>query len=239
MSLISTPTLGLIKVSKYYGIAEVCERTLPIASWEAQAEHTGRWQGSVRFGKGAMDLSEAIRGRRAVREYTQAAIDAEMIRHLISAAVQAPSAVNGQPWTFTVVRDQDILNRISRDAKSHMLATMPAGPHADHFASMLSDANFHIFYHAPVLILISALAQGPWIIEDRALAAENLMLAAFAAGLGTCWIGFAQSFLNTSEGKKTLGLPAAWVPVAPIIVGHPKIVPPPVPRREPQIRWVG
>jgi nitroreductase len=90
-----------------------------------------------------------------------------------------------------------------------------------------------------VLILISAVAQGPWIVEDCALAAQNLMLAAHAVGLGTCWIGFAQSFLNTADGKKALDLPAACVPVAPIIVGHPKAAPRPAPRKEPVIRWVG
>ncbi len=186
-----------------------------------------------------MELNDAIMGRRAVREYTDAAIDDHTIRRMIDAAVQAPSAVNGQPWTFTVVRDQRLLDRISRDAKAHMLATMAAGPHADHFHSMLSDPTFQIFYHAPALILISAIAQGPWILEDCALAAENLMLAAFAAGLGTCWIGFAQSFLITPDGKAALNLPAACVPVAPIILGHPKVVPPPVPRKEPEIHWIG
>ena len=100
-------------------------------------------------------------------------------------------------------------------------------------------SNFHIFYHAPTLILISASAQGPWIVEDCALAAENLMLAAFAVGLGTCWIGFAQGFLNTPAGKNELGLPIACVPVAPIIIGHPKAAPPPVPRKTPTVHSVG
>jgi len=186
-----------------------------------------------------MDLNEAISGRRSVREYTAEAVDERTIHRLIDVAVHAPNAVNQQPWTFTVVRDQSVLDRISRDAKSHMLANMPAGAPSDHFRPRLNDPNFHIFYHAPVLILISAAAPGPWIVEDCALAAENLMLAAYAARLGTCWIGFAQGFLNTSDGKKALGLPAPWVPVAPIIVGHPKAAPPPVPRKEPEIRWVG
>jgi nitroreductase len=186
-----------------------------------------------------MDLHAAIMGRRAVRDYTAQAVDEPTINRLIDAAVNAPSAVNQQPWTFTVVRDQTVLERISRDAKSHMIATMAGNPHADHFRVRLSDPNFHIFYHAPVLVLISAIAEGPWIVEDCALAAENLMLTAYAAGLGTNWIGFAQGFLNTPEGKKALGLPAACVPVAPIIVGHPKAAPPPVPRNAPRVRWVG
>ena len=186
-----------------------------------------------------MDIHEAIAGRRAVRAYSAEAVDERTIRGLIDAAVHAPSAVNQQPWAFTVVRDQGVLDRVSRDAKAHMLATMPASPHSDHFRTLLGDPAFHIFYHAPVLILISATAPGPWNVEDCALAAENLMLAAYAAGLGSCWIGFAQGFLGTAEGKAALGLPAAWVPVAPIIVGRAKAAPPPVPRKLPEIRWVG
>ncbi len=186
-----------------------------------------------------MDLDAAIRGRRAVREYTTEAIDERTIRRLIDAAVQAPSAVNQQPWTFTVVRDQAVLDRVSSASKAHMLATIPEGLRSEHILSRLEDPAFNIFYHAPVLIVISAVAQGPWIVEDCALAAENLMLAAYGSGLGTCWIGFAQGFLNTPEGKKMLGFPDAWVCVAPIIVGHPKAAAPSVARKVPEVRWVG
>jgi nitroreductase len=186
-----------------------------------------------------MDINEAISGRRSTRDYTGQAVDEETVRRLIDAAVHAPSASNGQPWTFTVVRDQGLLDRISDAAKSHMLATLPAGPGSDRYRTMLGDASFQIFYHAPVMILISGIVQRPWVVEDCALAAENLMLAAYGVGLGTCWIGFAQGFLNTSEGKNALSLPATWVPVAPIIVGHPKIEIAPVYRKEPEIRWIG
>jgi nitroreductase len=64
------------------------------------------------------------------------------------------------------------------------------------------------------------------------------MLAAHANGLGTCWIGFAQSFLNSPDGKKTLDLPSSWVTVAPIIVGYPKAAVPAVPRKAPTVKWV-
>lgn len=185
-----------------------------------------------------MNLEEAIYGRRSVREYDAQSVDEQAIRRLIDVAVRAPNAVNQQPWTFTVVRDQNRLDRISQSAKAHMLKTMGDSPNAAHFRPRLSDPSFQIFYHAPVLILISATAQGPWIVEDCALAAENLMLAAFAAGLGTCWIGFAQGFLNSPEGKSMLNIPSAHVPIAPIIVGHPKGKPETVPRRGPEMRWV-
>lgn len=186
-----------------------------------------------------MDLIKAIAGRRAVRDYTAEAVSETTIRALIDAAVRAPNALNNQPWTFLVVRDQPLLDRISADAKAHMLTTLSAEPDARHFRTLLEDPGFHIFYHAPVLILVSAVADDPWFIEDCSLAAENLMLSAYGSGLGTCWIGFAQRYLNTPVGKAALGLPACWVPVAPVVVGHPKQPSAAVPREEPIIRWVG
>jgi nitroreductase len=66
---------------------------------------------------------------------------------------------------------------------SRAAATLEANPYADHSRMRLSDPYFQVFYRAPVLILISAGAEGLWIVEDCALAAENLMLAAYATDL--------------------------------------------------------
>ena len=186
-----------------------------------------------------MDLKEAIYTRRSTRDYTAEPVSEKIIRELIDAAIQAPTAVNAQPCTFCVVHDRRLLQTISREAKAHMLSTIPVGLMSRHFSQILNDPNFEIFYHAAALILISTVADIPWAVEDCALAAENLMLAARGAGLGTCWIGFAQGFLATTEGKALLKLPAAYRPVAPIVVGHPKSPPPPVQRKEPEIRWIG
>jgi nitroreductase len=186
-----------------------------------------------------MDLKEALYTRRAVRDFTTQPVDEVTLCDLISAAVQAPSAVNQQPWSFTVVRDKAVLGRISREAKAHMIRTSPVGLVSHHFDRILNDPDFDIFYHAPALIVISSTSAIPWAVEDCSLAAENLMLAARGAGLGTCWIGFAQAWLGTPEGKALLELPAAYLPVAPIIVGHPKAAPPTVLRKEPEIRWIG
>ena len=130
-----------------------------------------------------MELREAIYTRRSVREFTVEPVDDKIIRELIDAAVQAPSAVNQQPCSFCVVRDKKVLARISREAKTYMLKNTPVGLMSHHFSEILNDANFDIFYHAPVLGVISTVADMPWATEDAALAAENLMLAARAAGL--------------------------------------------------------
>lgn len=185
-----------------------------------------------------MDVMDAIHKRRSVRDFASDAIDRTVIRQIIDAAIQAPSAVNEQPWCFTVVQEQPTLDRISSRAKAHLLAA-PSGSLPARLHDMLRNPDFQIFYHAPALVVISARANGPWMIEDCALAAENLMLAACAVGLGTCWIGFAQAWLQSPDGRKALNLPAEAVPVAPIIVGRPRSAAPAVPRKEPQIEWIG
>lgn len=186
-----------------------------------------------------MDLDLAIYSRRSVREYTDQKVDRRTLQKLIAAATQAPSAVNEQPWSFSVVLDRALLARISQSAKAHVLRDPPRGLPSHHLEEMLENPKFDIFYGAPALIVISSVTQGPWAVENCSLAAENLMLAACGAGLGTCWIGFAQAWLTTADGKAALGLPAASLPVAPIIVGHPGSAPPLAPRNEPRILWIG
>jgi nitroreductase len=185
-----------------------------------------------------MDLMDAIYTRRAVRDYKDTPLDDQTLRKLIDAAVQAPSAINEQPWSFCVVRDKALLAQTSREAKAHVLKSSPVGLLSHDFQQLLKDDKFSIFYNAPALIVISSKTHSSWATEDCALAAENLMLAACAMGLGSCWIGFAQSWLATPAGKSALKLPPTYTPLAPIIVGHTATQPLPVTRRPPEITWI-
>jgi nitroreductase len=185
-----------------------------------------------------MDLEQAIRSRRAVREYMEESIARPVLQKLIDIAIQAPSAVNEQPWLFTVVQNRALLALICREAKAHLLSAPPLNLALHRLHELGHDPDFDIFYHAPVLIVIASATASRWAVENCALAAENLMLAACTEGLGSCWIGLSQGWLATIEGKAALGLPAACLPVAPIIVGRPKSPPAPIPRKEPQIRWI-
>ena len=186
-----------------------------------------------------MDLDEAILGRRSVRDYTERVPDEAMVGRIIRAAVNAPSARNVQPWRFTVVRDRALLDRLNAEAKLYLLAHIAPGPGAEERRTRMSDPQTHLLHHAPALVLIGAAMRDRWNTEDCALAAQNLMLAAHAEGLSTCWIGNVQDYLNTPAGKALLGLPEECVPVAPIIVGYPAATPALVPRHDPEIRWVG
>jgi len=186
-----------------------------------------------------MNLMQAIRGRRAVRDYSAEPVSAAAIHQLIAAASWAPSGMNEQPWHFTVVTDPAVLDEISAKAKTWMLGSVQDLPREGHFRDIMADPQFHLFYHAPALVVISTIALGQWGREDCALAAQNLMLAAVSLGLGSCWIGFAQVWLNSPEGKDFLNLPREAEVVAPIIIGHPKAMPPAVPRKSPAVSWIG
>jgi nitroreductase len=185
-----------------------------------------------------MDFDQVLYSRRAVRDYTRQPVSEASLRRLIDAAIQAPSATNEQPWIFSVLRERAQLARISEAAKAHMLARPPAGVVLGHLHQVVENPEFDLLYGAPALIVISSATHSHWAAENCALAAENLMLAARADGLGTCWIGFIQTWLGTPEGKATIKVPADALPVAPIIVGHPRAEPAAVSRKPPEIVWV-
>jgi nitroreductase len=182
-----------------------------------------------------MEIFEAIRGRRAVRAFTEAEVDREQLTRLIDTAVQAPSAINAQPWAFAVIQDRQLLHRCSEQAKAHLLETLESDSPLSRFRDTLADPAFDIFYHAPALIVICARPDTPQAAEDCALAAQNLMLVAHAMGLATCPIGFARSWLSLPEAKRELGIPAECAPVFPVVVGHPRGPVAPPGRNAPQI----
>jgi nitroreductase len=184
-----------------------------------------------------MNLTEAIFGRRAVRDYALRKVDEATLRTLLRAAVQAPSAMNRQPWLFSVVQNVASLKRYSDRAKSLLLEQAAGDPKAKHYEDRLRNPAFNIFYNASTLVVIGAAERGPYTDADCWLAAGNLMLAACEGGLGTCCIGLAVALLNTPEVKAQIGLPANGVAVAPLIVGYASAIPAPVPRADPKIAW--
>lgn len=186
-----------------------------------------------------MDVWEAILSRRAVRDYHPEMVAEPTLRKLVTAASWAPSGMNDQPWHFTIVTDPALLNEISEHAKIWMLSELATLSKPVHFLDAMKDPTFQLFYRAPAMIVISAPSQAIWVKEDCGSAAQNLMLAATDSGLGSCWIGFAQGWLNTREGKELLGLPEYTEVVAPITIGYPKANTPSVPRKPPKITWLG
>lgn len=186
-----------------------------------------------------MDVLTAIHSRRAVRDYRDEPLAADLVAKLIDAAIWAPSGVNLQPWSFVVVDQSETLAACSDRAKALLRKSAPDHPELAGLQAMLAAPAFNIFYNAPVLILICATTSDEMALKDCCLAAENLMLAATALDLGTCWIGLSEAWLNSDEGKAALGIPQPFRPVAPIIVGRPNGTAAATTRRAADVRHVG
>ena len=182
-----------------------------------------------------MELMEAIYKRRSVRFYTEETVDKATIEKLIEAGIQAPSAMNVQPWAFGVIQDKALMQKISDETKAYLLASISEKPYLECYRQLFSNPEFNIFYHAPVLLTILAKPEGPFPACDCNLAAQNVMLAAHSIGLGSCWIGFAQMSLNRPELKEQLGIPKEYTIAAPLVIGHPAKTSPDIIKREPEM----
>ena len=182
-----------------------------------------------------MELMDAIYHRRAVRHYTEQPVPKTAVMALLQAAVQAPSAVNQQPWAFAVIRGRKRLDRYSERARQHMLATLPQSLALHGRSDVLTNPSYNVFHHAGTLIAIYAKPARFDPTEDCCLAAQNLMLAAHGMGLGSCPIGFVRPWLNLEEIKAELGIPLNYSAVMPMVIGWPAGPMAPVPRNEPEI----
>jgi nitroreductase len=180
---------------------------------------------------GSSVVLDAIRQRTSVRAYTPEVLDAATVQALIGTAVRAPTATHAEPWIFVVVQDIAKLHQYSELAK--------ASWHGQQFASTLLRKDFNIFYGASTLIVICARPSGPFAVADCWLAAENLMLAATAMGLGSCCIGSAVEALSLPAVRDELHIDDGVMVVAPIIVGRAAECPAPTSRKPAEILvWI-
>lgn len=184
-----------------------------------------------------MSIFETILARRSVRKYKSRAMGLETIRILLEAAVRAPTAAHQEPWAFVVIQDKKLLQNLSERAKPLFIDEIHQyrNHHTGHELDIFKQADFNIFYDASTLILICGKTAAPYYVADCWLAAENLMLAATAMGLGTCVIGSAMPALEMPEMKTMLGIPDDFAVVAPIILGYPDDEINPVIRKNPVI----
>lgn len=149
-----------------------------------------------------MDAYETILSRRSVRKFTSQDVGNNLVEKLLRAAMQAPSANNGQPWHFIVIRERTILDAI---------------PSFHPYAQMVKQA--------PLAILIcgdTRETRSPdyWVLDCSA-AAENLLLAAHALGLGAVWLGIHPREERMEKIVPLVKLPEGVKPLALVAIGYP------------------
>ena len=188
------------------------------------------------------EIFRNIYTRRSVRDYKPDDVPDDILNELIKAGTYAPSAVNKQPWRFVVIKDRDMISRLSARAKKMWLDT--AGkvddPHLKQVVNAMKMPEFNIFHNAPVLVLIFAAPDAYSPQFDCALAAGNMMLAARSLGVGSCWIGFGMPLGSDKDTLDELKVPEGHKLMAPLVFGYPVKDLQPAPKRKDDVvlSWV-
>ncbi len=166
---------------------------------------------------------ENLKTRRAIRSYTDSVPPKELIRKITEAGTYAPTGMGRQSPIIVAVTDKSVRDRISR---------MNA-------AVMGSDSD--PFYGAPVVLVVLADKDCPTYLYDGSLVMGNLLNAAHAVGLGSCWIHRAKEVFESEEGKALLkewGIEGNYEGIGNCIIGYAAETPAPKPRKPDYVRYI-
>jgi nitroreductase len=145
-----------------------------------------------------VEVFEAIKSRRSIRKYTKDPVPEDLIVKMLDAGRWAPSASNRQPWSLIVLKDEEVRRKVAE---------------ATTYGKFLAEAPLGI-----AVVVDPQASTHP--VEDGAIAAQNMLLAAHALGLGACWIGSYNSFYE-EKIKTILSIPKNKRLLSIISIGFP------------------
>ena len=140
--------------------------------------------------------------RRSIRTFQDATVEKEKVERLLRAAMQAPSAMNQQPWEFLVIDEKESLQKLS-------LCMPDAKPVASSPLTIVLTANRNFFRYEP-----------DW-KSDMSAAAQNILLEAVYLGLGAVWMSVSAEESAVNHIRELYDLPSHIIPFALIAVGYP------------------
>lgn len=160
-------------------------------------------------------MENILKNRRSIRKFQPRQVTDQDLDAVLEAGLYAPSGMNTQNTVLVAVRDPEVRNQLSR------MNAKVLGSSADPF------------YGAPCVVVVLADPERYTWLEDGSLVMGNLMNAAYAQGLGSCWIHRAQPMFDSPEGKALLrqwGLSENLKGVGNCILGYPDETPEAKPR---------
>ncbi|MBQ8624055.1 MAG: nitroreductase family protein [Oscillospiraceae bacterium] len=153
-----------------------------------------------------MEFKDLVLARRSIRQYTDRPVTADELMYIMNAAINAPSACNMQSWHFYVVSDPKVKEGFK-----------------EFCADWISTAPIVVVICTAGEEIVSRFGEKAkkFIIQDTALAMENMLLAAADIGFGGCIIGA----YDDDKCRALLDIPAEYSPVALMPIGEPAVVP--------------
>jgi nitroreductase len=150
-----------------------------------------------------MALIDLIISRRSIRNYEKKDVPEAVLQQILEAGRQAPSTANRQPIRFVVVTDHDILKNLCDSLITRFVKAAPV--------AIAGCAD------------VKSFLTGKWAVVDTTIAMQNMVIAAWALGIGSCWIGAC----NEEKVRKLLKIPDKWNFVGLLTLGYPAEQPKP------------
>lgn len=157
---------------------------------------------------------EAIKNRKSTRKYKFEQINEEELQIILDAGIQAPSAMNLQPWHFTVIQDKNLINHISDKSKEVMMKS------DNEKIVNFGNSPINIFYDAPTIIVVSCKEDVTSSLVDCSAAIQNMLIASEALELGSVWIGFIKFYFTLEDEVKKLNIPDGYKPFYSVAIGY-------------------
>jgi nitroreductase len=184
---------------------------------------------------------KAIAERRCVRNYESMPVSRDIINTIIDAANQAPSAMNSQPWRFVIVEDKEFHKKLTKAAIPNSRKRLESfkSVNPERYQAIMKrydELEDPIYYSSPVIIFV--IGSGQFADLSCPLACQNIMLAAYSLGLGSCWVHFGSLITDNKEITKNLQLSDDEKIYGPIIIGYTKQFPDPPPKKKPVVKWI-
>ena len=143
-----------------------------------------------------MDAIEALKSRRSIRSYTRQPIPRDILEDIVDCGRLAATAINIQPWEFVVVDSREAIERLG------------------------AIAIYGKFIAEAAACIVVFCKDGTWFLEDGSAATENVLLAAHAHGLGSCWVAGDKAEYAEAVCKE-LGAPEGCKLVSLVALGYP------------------
>ncbi|MFN8529910.1 MAG: nitroreductase family protein [Anaerolineae bacterium] len=178
-------------------------------------------------------FSSALFDRRSIRRYTNQPVPHEVLESVLQAAIWAPSAHNRQPWRFAVVTDSTVKEQLARRMGDQLRLDLQADSAPEAVIAADTARSYARITSAPAVVILclsmqdmdsypdARRSQNEWVmaVQSTAMAGQNLLLAAHAAGLGACWM--CAPLFSPLTVSAVLELPDDWQPQALITLGYP------------------
>ena len=161
---------------------------------------------------------KVINSRRSIRQYKPEQISDAELQQILDCAIYAPNARNQQMWHFSVIQNKDLLYRMVNITKENM-----KNSGIEFLIEKVSKPDYHTYYNAPTVIIVSGKEDSKFIQIDCGAAAQNIALAAKSLNIGSCIMTSSGFLFASEEGKnlkKELGIPDGYNHVCAISLGY-------------------